>query len=345
MKRIRMALMVLMAMGGNACATPGVDSAKTHHTASGFINPQERDSTGFWDFLKWRWQRDDIPGPEAYDFPLATPELAFLQQNRTVNTATWIGHATVLLQMDGVNILTDPQFSKRASPVQWAGPQRVVPPGIAMADLPRIDYVVISHDHYDSLDTETILALRQRAGGELTTFVVPLKLTAWFQGLGIERVVELDWWESHQAQGIKFTAVPAQHWSKRTPFSTNKTLWAGWVIKSATFNCYFAGDSGYYQPLFRQIGERLGPFDLAAIPIGAYAPRWFMKSKHLNPEEAVKVHEDVKAKRSLAIHWGTFILTDEPLSEPPQLLRKALQEKRLPARSFLLLEHGETRRL
>jgi L-ascorbate metabolism protein UlaG (beta-lactamase superfamily) len=214
-----------------------------------------------------------------------------------------------------------------------------------MEDLPPIDYVVISHDHYDSLDTDTIRALVKRPGAELTTFVVPLKLKQWFLGENIEKVMELDWWESWQERGISFTAVPAQHWSKRTPFSRNQTLWAGWAIKSASFNFYFVGDSGYYQPLFQEIGQRLGPFDLAAIPIGAYEPRWFMKSKHLNPAEAVKVHQDVRAKQSLAIHWGTFILTDEPMDEPPVKLREAMKESGLNDGEFRVLRHGEMMRL
>lgn len=334
-------LAMLLMLSLTACAAPATNPHKPHHTANGFTNPQEHEHTGFRDFLKWRWTRGDIPGPEAYSFPLAEPDLAFLQNNRSLNTATWIGHATVLLQMHGVNILTDPQFSQRASPVQWAGPQRIVPPGIALADLPAIDYVVISHDHYDSLDVDTIRGLYERPGGEQTTFVVPLKLKAWFEELGIRRVVELDWWESWRQKQLSFTAVPAQHWSKRTPFDTNKTLWAGWVIKSPGFNFYFVGDSGYHQPLFQEIGEHLGPFDLAAIPIGAYEPRWFMRSKHLNPQEAVKVHQDVKAKQSLAIHWGTFILTDEAMDEPPVKLRQALGESGLPAGSFRVLRHGE----
>ena len=344
MRRLWTVIFILMVAGSNACAAQTVDPTKPHHSSKGFINPQEKESTGFMDFIKWRWQRSsqDIPGPEAYHFPLARADLEFLQRNRSVNSATWIGHATVLMQMDGINILTDPQFSERASPVQWAGPQRVVAPGIAIQDLPAIDYVVISHDHYDSLDTDSIRALFQRQGGELTTFIVPLKLKSWFLDLGISRVIELDWWESHQENKISITAVPAQHWSKRTPFSRNSTLWAGWVVKTPSFNFYFCGDSGYYAPMFREIGEKLGPFDLAAIPIGAYEPRWFMKSKHINPQESVQVHLDLKAKQSLAIHWGTFILTDEPLTEPPKVLQKALQENNLPAASFLVLKHGET---
>lgn len=323
-----------------------MNTVKPHHAAAGFVNPQARETAGLADFLKWRWQRlfRNIPGREAYDFPRSGTDAGFLRQNRSVTTATWIGHATLLIQMDGLNILTDPHFSQRASPLQWAGPRRVVAPGIRLEALPAIDFVVISHDHYDSLDTDSIRRLSRRSGGGQTTFVVPLKLKPWFGKLGIGRVVELDWWESCQQPGISLTAVPSRHWSKRTPFSRNTTLWAGWVIRSPAFNFYFCGDSGYDQPMFREIGDRFGPFDLAAIPIGAYEPRWFMQDMHLDPDEAVRVHLDVKAKKSIGVHWGTFILTDEPLDEPPRRLQEAREARHIPADAFVVLRHGETLR-
>lgn len=329
----------------NGCAAPAVKLDPPHHSARGFTNPQlSEQPTDFLDFLKWRWNRlfKEIPGPEDYDFPIAEPDIGFLQGNREVVAVTWVGHATLLVQMGGVNILTDPHFTARASPVRWAGPERVVPPGIALEDLPPIDYVVISHDHYDSLDAPTIKALFRRQAGARTTFVVPLKLKAWFQDIGISRVVELDWWESREREGISFTAVPAQHWSKRGLSSRNETLWASWVIEAPGFRLFFCGDTGYHAPLFGEIGDRLGPFDLAAIPIGAYEPRWFMKTKHVNPEEAVRIHEDIRARRSVAIHWGTFILTDEPLDEPPRRLREALEARGIRQEAFMVLEHGET---
>jgi len=217
----------------------------------------------------------------------------------------------------------------------------VVPPGLAFENLPDIDMVVISHDHYDALDKPTILKLYQRKGGADTVFVVPLGFKSWFHDLGIRNVVELDWWEAHRQKGLTATAVPVQHWSKRSMFSRNKTLWAGWVVRSERFRFFFCGDSGY-TPHFKEIGARMGPFDLAAIPIGAYEPRWFMKQHHMNPEEALQVHADIKAKKSIGIHWGTFILTDEPLDEPPQKLGAALQQKKNPAPDFTVLKHGET---
>lgn len=294
------------------------------------------------DFLKWRWERlwKRTPSPEDVQFSLAPNDPVFLKQNRDRTTLTWIGHATVLLQVAGKNILTDPHFSERASPVQWAGPKRLVPPGVSIDDLPEIDLVVISHDHYDSLDKSTILMLRGRQGGEETLFLVPLGLKTWLEDQGVQRVAELDWGEEATVDGLTVTPVPVHHWSKRSPISRNTTLWAGWVIRSDDFRFFFCGDSGY-SPLFKEIGRALGPFDLAAIPIGAYEPRWFMRHHHMSPEEAVQVHLDVGSKKSVGIHWGTFILTDEPIDEPPQRLKKALEERGIPKADFAVLHHGE----
>ena len=324
-----------------AAHTPSAD--KPHHTQSGFKNVHGYEENSFWDLLKWRRQRanKEIPGPESYNFPLAKNNPDFLKQNRDQNTATWIGHATVLLQMEGYNILTDPHFSKRTSPVQWAGPERVAPLGLAFEDLPPIDIVVISHDHYDALDEQTIMKLRRRPGGEKTRFYVPLGLKSWFAIREIDQVIELDWWDRQQDGNLDILAVPVQHWSKRSIFSRNKTLWAGWVIKSDRFRFIFVGDTGYTAH-FKEIGNKLGPFDLAAIPIGAYEPRWFMRKHHVDPEEAVQIHRDIQSRKSMAIHWGTFILTDEPLDEPPRRLASALQQNKIPEQDFLVLKHGET---
>jgi len=325
------------------CAAKPPLADKPHHTEDGFRNIYTDGRPSFLDFLKWRWNRlwKKIPGAEEYNFPLAHNDPAFLRSNHGKTTLTWIGHATVLLQLEGRNILTDPHFSTRASPVQWIGPKRVVPPGLALEDLPPIDIVIISHDHYDSLDRQSIVKLHERPGGQGTAFFVPLGFKRWFKGLGIEKVVELDWWDHHEKGGLNIGAVPVHHWSQRDLFSRNKTLWAGWVVQSSNFRFFFCGDSGY-TPIFKEIGQRLGPFDLSAIPIGAYEPRWFMRYHHLSPEEAVQVHLDIGSERSVAIHWGTFMLTDEPLDEPPKRLERAIGEKGLSGEAFLVLKHGET---
>jgi N-acyl-phosphatidylethanolamine-hydrolysing phospholipase D len=336
--------MVLGAAYVTACAMAALPApGKPPHLANGFGNLHADERPAFMDFLRWRWERlwKDVPGPEAYHFPLADNDPLFLRKNQTRTTLTWIGHATVLLQVSGLNILTDPHYSERASPVQWAGPRRVVPPGLAMEDLPPIHAVLISHDHYDALDRQTVQRLHHRPGGDATTFFVPLGMKAWFENESIRNVVEAGWWEEHDLGHFKIIAVPVQHWSKRGLFSRDDTLWAGWVVVAPHFRFFFVGDSGY-PAQFKAIGEKFGPFDLAAIPIGAYEPRWFMKHHHINPEEAAQVHLDAVSRKSVAIHWGTFILTDEPLDEPPVRLKKALTDRGIPLSDFLVLKHGET---
>ncbi len=325
------------------CTANVSTGGKAHHTQDGYRNIHLPQEGRFWDFLKWRWSRlfKELPDESVYHFSMAENDPMYLASNRSRNTLTWIGHATLLVQLEGKNILTDPVFSLRASPVQWAGPKRLVPPGIALKDLPPIDIVVISHSHYDALDKETILRLLQHKRGEEILFLVPLGLKSWFARLGARRVIELDWWDEHDASGLKLVAVPVQHWSKRSVFSRNDTLWAGWVIMGEQYRIFFAGDSGY-APHFKMIGDRLGPFDLAAIPIGAYEPRWFMRNHHMNPEEAIQVHLDLRSRRSLGIHWGTFILTDEPPDEPPVRLTKGLQSRGISLNDFIVLRHGET---
>jgi L-ascorbate metabolism protein UlaG (beta-lactamase superfamily) len=325
------------------CGTNEIKPDKPHHNKGRFRNVHLKDDRSFFDFLRWRLQRlwKDIPPPESYNFPLAENDPSFLRANKEKVTLTWIGHATLLFQVNGKNILTDPHFSERASPVKWAGPKRVVQPGLAIGDLPQIDAVVISHDHYDSLDEQTVMKLFEREGGDSTLFLVPLGMKKWFQKRGIGNVAELDWWEDHGLGTLRIIAVPMQHWSKRNPLIRNNRLWASWIVMSEDFRFYFGGDTGY-SPHFREIGDKFGPFDLSAMPIGAYEPRWFMRRHHVNPEEAVQAHIDLGAEKSIGIHWGTFMLTDEPLDEPPELLKKALKEKGIPEDRFKVLMHGET---
>jgi len=322
------------------------DRANRASGGGGFRNPGEpgeKDGRDVTAFLRWQWERlwKDIPGPDAYDFPLAGNDPEFLESNREKTTVTWVGHATALVQIGGKNILTDPQFSERASPVQWAGPRRVVAPGLAVEDLPPLDAVLISHDHYDSLDEPSLRKIAGMPWGGGVTFYVPLGLGKWLRGIGISNAVELDWWESNDSGGLVVTAVPVRHWSKRSLLSSNSTLWSGWVARAGEKSFFFVGDSGYW-PVFEEIGEKLGPFDLAAIPIGAYAPEWFMSKYHMNPEEAVRVHRESRSRKSVAIHWGTFVLTDEPLDEPPRRLEHAKKDQGVPPEDFIVLRHGET---
>lgn len=292
---------------------------------------------GFLDFLKWQWNR---PDHGRWEPPLAEPDPLGEREGRAI---TWIGHATLLLEVDGRTVLTDPVFSERASPVSWAGPSRYTPPRPELPELPPVDVVLISHNHYDALDEASVEALAEAHPG--ARFLVPLGLADWFRERGIDRVTELDWWESTEHAGLRVTATPVQHWSKRGLFDENETLWAGWAVDFGDFDFWFAGDTGYQPDHFRATGERLGPFDLAAIPIGAYAPRWFMQASHVTPEEAMQIREDVGARQAAAIHWGTFPLTDEPPAEPARRLRDARRAAGLAPGAFRVLRHGETWRL
>ncbi len=338
-------LLIIVLMMQN-CSARSEHSKPKHHKGDRFVNLYPFKNPGFIDFLKWRWQRsgESIPPAESYHFPLATNDPEFLKQNRTENTVTWIGHSTLLVQINGVNILTDPHFSQRASPFQWIGLKRAVQPGLTIDDLPDLDLVLISHNHYDHLDSDSISRLARQQVNNGTVFAVPLKLKKWFTEKGVENVVELDWWQSESTENYELTAVPMQHWSKRTPITNNDTLWVGWVVKVKKFKFFFLGDTGY-APLFKEIGNRLGPFDLCAIPIGAYEPRWFMKNQHISPPESLLIHKDVNCKQSIGIHWGTFALTDEPLNEPPRVIAELKAKMGISDDEFFVLQHGETKKL
>jgi N-acyl-phosphatidylethanolamine-hydrolysing phospholipase D len=337
MKLILFALAALAA-SCTAVAFNYFDPQKPHRTASGFQNNYPHaEKGGFW---RWKWQqwRDGLPRrpEEGYRFEIAKADLS------TNPSVTWVGHATVLLRIGGINVLTDPHFSERASPLSFAGPKRVVRAVPALAELPHIDAVVVSHNHYDHLDFDSVAKLSEQAGGS-PRFFVPLGLKDWFARRGIGDVVELDWWQSVAFRSVEIHFVPVQHWSKRTLHDENQTLWGGWVVRHPELSFFFAGDTGYSKD-FADIRAKFGGFDLAAIPIGAYAPRWFMQIMHLNPAEAVQVHKDVNARQSLAIHWGTFdSLTDESLYEPPQVLAAEREKAGLHPEEFLILKHGETR--
>lgn len=247
---------------------------------------------------------------------------SFLRENAGAGTATvtWVGHATLLVQMDGLSFLTDPIWSETASPFTFAGPRRLAPPGLSLEDLPPIDFVVISHNHYDHLDLATLERLAARSGE--TRFLVPLENAELLRERGIPRVEELDWGESVRHESVTIHCLPAQHWSQRGLFDHNRGLWASWAVTGPSRRFYFGGDTGYFEG-FESIGAALGPFDLAALPIGAYQPEPMMREAHLNPEEAVQAGVDVRARRAVGVHFGTFDLADEALDEPPRRFRAA----------------------
>jgi len=249
---------------------------------------------------------------------------------------TWIGHATVLVRLDGAAFVTDPVFSDRVSPLRFAGPPRLVPPGVPLAALPRLDFALLSHDHYDHTDLASVRALAGRG----VRFVVPRGLGGLVRAAGAE-AVELAWWESTTLAGLRVHCVPAQHFSGRGLFDRNRRLYAGFVVEGPSHRFYHAGDTGYFAGL-AEIGRRFGPLHLAALPIGAYLPRAMMRHVHVTPEEAVQAALDARAERVLGMHWGTFDLADEPLDEPPR--RFLAEAARRDLEGAFVLKVGETRR-
>ncbi|CAF0813172.1 unnamed protein product [Adineta steineri] len=258
----------------------------------------------------------------------------------------WIGHASCFVQMDDFTFLTDPVFSDRCGITPFIGPKRYRPPALTVDDLPdKLEAVVISHNHFDHLDYPSVVSLNRRYGNKLTWFCGQ-GLKKWFLDCHIENVVELDWWEewTHPTKNhIKIAYCPAQHWSRRTAFDLNKSLWGGYAIWNNKYKFYFAGDTGYTHkiPIFEQIGKKYGPFDLSAIPIGAYDPRWMMEGQHVAPDESVQMHVDTQSKKSVGIHWGTWALANENYLEPRSKLIEAVRNKNLDADSFIVLKHGE----
>jgi L-ascorbate metabolism protein UlaG (beta-lactamase superfamily) len=253
---------------------------------------------------------------------------------------TFIGHATVLIQSSAGNVLIDPVFSRRASPLSFAGPQRVRAPGVRFDDLPPISLVLLSHNHYDHCDLAALQQLERRFHPLVVTLLGNGSL---LRSAGITQVEELDWWESATSVPLRVTVTPAQHFSARGPFDRNRALWGGFLVEVGGQRILHAGDSGY-GPHFLEMGKRLGRIDLAFIPIGAYQPRWFMKDIHMNPAEAVQAHLDLAASRSVAIHFGTFQLTPEGIDQPVRELANALRERGMPAERFRVLEIGESMR-
>ena len=250
----------------------------------------------------------------------------------------WVGQSTLLVNHAGVNVLTDPVFADRASPFRFAGPKRISKLPFKVSDLPPIDVVVISHNHYDHLDKGAIIDLSRLQPD--VHFYVPLGLKRVLESWGAKNVIEMDWWEEVMHGELRITATPVKHWSSRSPFDRNKSLWAGYYITWDDFSFYFAGDTGYSDD-FVETRKWLGAPDLAAIPIGAYEPRDFMKDAHINPEEAVQILKDVGAPKAVPVHWGTFKLTLEPMAEPPARLRAALDKAQLKGQDFTILKHGE----
>ena len=323
---------------------PWFDPLKSHHQIDGFRN-LESSLRKPGDVERWRKERkaQGLPHPPSNGYAAFTErwwQKAELQGED--DRLWWLGHATVLLRINGLYLLTDPVLSQRASPLSFAGPKRKTPSPIHINELHQLDAVLISHNHYDHLDRSTIRQIVRRFPD--THFFVPLGLKQWFTRRGIRHVTELDWWQSITLQGMTFTAVPAQHWSMRSFWDRNRSLWCGWIIESSHLRIWFSGDTGYTAGL-ADIALFRGPLDAALIPIGAYSPRWFMSSHHMDPQQAVTLWQQLGRPFTVPIHWGVFELADESLDMPPQELLTALDDEGEDGRLFSPLCIGQSSHL
>jgi L-ascorbate metabolism protein UlaG (beta-lactamase superfamily) len=313
-----------------SCAMAENYPLSDHYDGKIFFNPQKNQLVSLWEILKWKMNGSSVLWPdEVMNKNYSLPKVAGDQRA----VVTFINHATFMIQMPKLSILTDPIFSQRASPLSFMGPKRVRRPGLKMDDLPVIDVVLISHNHYDHLDLPTLKILDAKFH---PLFLVPLGDAKLLKEFGLQNVREMDWWEELIIKGNKIIFTPAQHWSARGAFDKCKSLWGSYFIQSNNFKTYFAGDTGYSSH-FLQIRSRLGAPDLALLPIGAYLPADLMQINHMNPAEAVIAHQDLASEVSFGMHFGTFPLTDEGMNEPVDLLKKVA-----PA-NFSVLDHGESR--
>lgn len=316
-----------------------------HHTTEGFRNypvvPEPR-SAGFAFYVRRVWGSFFRPDVPADHFLPEKDAIAQYKQLGGRDSLTWIGHATFLITLNGKRILTDPFLTETASPFRMFGPRRFVPPGIGLENLPAIDIIVVSHNHLDHLDEETVESL---PGKENIRVFVPLGLKSFFLERGYRNVTELDWYESHTYGDIRFTALPTVHFSRRGLFDGNKTLWCSWSLSTATGKYYFSGDTADSPSIFRETGQHDGPYDLAMIPIAAYKIVKEEHSAHIAPEQAVKIGGEIGADTMVAMHWGTIELSDEPHWEPPVRFTKAAREAGMSDDQIWVMKIGETRPL
>ena len=310
---------------------------KPLHNGKRFSYPNDTVAGSRWDVLRWAITRKPAKWPSDLSNPPADPVEQRIESGRL--RLTFINHSTVLIQCDGLNIITDPVFSKRVSPVSFAGPKRYRPAGLTIDELPSIDIILISHTHYDHLDLRSIRKLCER---DNPSIVAPLNNGAIINPVSATATVELNWWDRQTLDdNTHVTLVPARHWTSRKLGDANQSLWGGFVISFASGSVYFAGDTGYGDgEHFREAFKQLGPFRCALLPIGAYEPRWFMKPQHMNPTEAVMAFKDLQLGAALGIHHGTFQLTDENHDEPVIDLHKALEDARVDPEAFIALPNG-----
>jgi L-ascorbate metabolism protein UlaG (beta-lactamase superfamily) len=348
MKRRRM--ITLLSLGGAALATGSCVALRSasgrgwrgarsdHFDGERFFNPHGPTGNTFGNLVKWQRSRATRPWPSSATNNVQPALPARVGDGEAFVTA--INHCTFLIQLPGLNVLTDPVYSERVSPVSFAGPKRIRPPGLAWDALPKIDAVLVSHNHYDHLDLPTLRELHARFRPK---FITGLGNRALLEGAGFTDVEELDWWQRSAASSLaaSITFTSAQHWSARGLFEKNTTLWGGFWIENGRRKIYFAGDSGYGRD-FTLVREKLGVPDLAVLPIGAYEPRWFMGGSHMAPDEAVRAWRDLGSPRSLAMHFDTFPLADEGFGDAERELALACAAAGLTPEQFKAPATGET---
>ncbi len=318
----------------------------SHHKGHKFINPyaSKRHKGMIHAFETFVIKGESVPNyrKTKNKVGLVQPQLHSSIGNKKGTKATWLGHSTVLLEINGCRVLTDPVFRNTLGPLNGVGPKRSHPITIKPKQCLPLDLVVISHNHYDHLEAYSIKQLRD----EVKCWAVPLRVGRYLRSWGVpsERIIELDWWQSSKVNdsNINIHCTPAQHFSGRWLWDRDTSLWCSWVIDIGSFRVFFAGDSGYNSVQFKEIGEKFAPVDLGLIPIGVYSPRDFMEVVHVNSEESVKIHQEVGCRFSIGIHWGTFPLASEPIDEPPIKLRQAMLEARLKPEDFRALKIGES---
>ncbi len=347
---IRVPLIALGTVGGILGAAwavgCGVFSVPKHHgprtdhfDGTKFRNEVSGENPGFGDVVRWMTHRETGPWREWVDAVPGPPPPRRVDDGRL--RVTFINHSTVLVQIDGVNILTDPVYSDRVGPANLVGPKRHRPPGIRFEDLPPIDVVLLSHNHYDHMDLPTLHRLVEHHDPLIIT---PLGNAAFLRQEGIRVLGEPDWWESLGVGRLHLTCVPARHFSSRGTCDRDAALWGGFVVEAHSGTIYFAGDTGW-GPHFQQIRDRFAPLRLALLPIGAYRPRWFMSPVHIDPQDALRAHALLGAATSVAIHFGTFIQADDGEFEPVRTLEGLIVRSPENLAPFLVLEHGEGRDL
>ena len=326
---------LLFVIVGYALSAKGYTGAKSDHfDGKRFINPTGIAANGLPQVLKYMISRK--PEPWVRNYETDVRETPLIRPDSNGVDITFVNHSTFIIQYEGMTIVTDPVWSQRCSPVQFAGPARFRPPGVRLEDIATIDMVLISHNHYDHLDKNTILELIKTHN---PIFVVPLALDKLIRKWGATKVETLDWWEATQQGNVSVTSVPANHFTSRGTFDRDVSLWCGYILEQNGHKIYFAGDTGYGE-IFKEIGKRQGPIDVSLIPIGAYLPRWFMSPIHVSPKESVLIHQDVQSKQSIGMHFGTFALADDGPDRPPNDLAIEIAHHKMKAGEFIVPDEG-----